>query len=149
MKWAERQAERLTLSETVYLRLERGLTVREDSRFGNKQRQRAREMAGDAIDHMGDATTTADDRAARPPVVGSDNLSTTGTYCNAPHRRLEMIRRSSDTRALGEANKAFKKPEPQTAMNEYERAQQSFHENRERLKAERLAREGKPRENCR
>ena len=45
------------------------------------------------------------------------------------------------TRALTEANKAFKKGESKKAMTDYAKAQQSFHENRERLKAERLARE--------
>jgi hypothetical protein len=56
---------------------------------------------------------------------------------------VEMMRDHAATRAL--ANKAFKKVEPQKTMTDYAKAQQSFHENRERLKAERLAREAKPR----
>ncbi|MCA6108586.1 hypothetical protein J6497_15310 [Bradyrhizobium sp. CNPSo 4026] len=42
-----------------------------------------------------------------------------------------------------EARKAFKEAVAKVAMSEYERAQQAFHANRERLKAERLAREAK------
>jgi hypothetical protein len=64
--WAERQAEKPTLSESLCRLVERGLTVREDgSRFGDGQKRRARKMAGDAIVNMIDATTAADDRAAR------------------------------------------------------------------------------------
>ena len=40
-----------------------------------------------------------------------------------------------------EARKAFKEVEAKKALTEYEEAQKAFHENRERLKAERLARE--------
>jgi hypothetical protein len=55
-----------------------------------------------------------------------------------------MIRNETNSRRLREANNAFKtigtigndKP-----MTDHARAQQSLHENRERLKAERLARE--------
>ena len=43
-------------------------------------------------------------------------------------------------RAIREANKAFKAREPQTPTTDYAKAQQSFQENRERLKAQRLAR---------
>lgn len=52
-----------------------------------------------------------------------------------------MTRDDATTRALREANKAFKKREPKKTMTDYAKAQQSFHQNRERLKAERLARE--------
>jgi hypothetical protein len=48
------------------------------------------------------------------------------------------------TRARREADKAFKPVETEKATTDYEKTQQSFHENRERLKAERLAREAKP-----
>lgn len=50
------------------------------------------------------------------------------------------MRQHSQSRAANEANKLFK----QTAKNvttDYEKAEQAFHANRERLKAERLARE--------
>lgn len=55
-----------------------------------------------------------------------------------------MIRNETNSRRLREANNAFKtistirndKP-----MTDHAKAQQSLHENRERLKAERLARE--------
>jgi hypothetical protein len=45
------------------------------------------------------------------------------------------------TSAQREAQKAFREADAKVAMSEYERAQEAFHANRERLKAERLARE--------
>ena len=53
-----------------------------------------------------------------------------------------MIERKLTTAAQREAEKAFKKVETKTAMGDHEKAQKSFDENRERLKAERIAREG-------
>jgi hypothetical protein len=50
-----------------------------------------------------------------------------------------MFRRRGGSRAELEAGKAFKPAQPETT--EYAKAQKTFHENRERLKAERLARE--------
>ena len=43
--------------------------------------------------------------------------------------------------AQREAQKAFREAEAKVAMSPYVRAQEAFHANRERLKAERLARE--------
>lgn len=54
-----------------------------------------------------------------------------------------MIERKLTTAAEREAQKAFKKVETKRAMGDHEKAQKSFDENRERLKAERLAREAK------
>jgi hypothetical protein len=45
------------------------------------------------------------------------------------------------TAAQREAQKAFRDADAKSAMSEYERTQKAFHANRERLKAERLARE--------
>jgi hypothetical protein len=45
------------------------------------------------------------------------------------------------TRAEREAREAFRADEAKKALTDYEKAQQEFHLNRERLKAERLARE--------
>jgi hypothetical protein len=45
------------------------------------------------------------------------------------------------TKAEHEARKAFRQVDAEKAMTEYETAQKAFHANRERLKAERLARE--------
>ena len=45
------------------------------------------------------------------------------------------------TNAEREARKAFRQVDAEKAMTEYEIAQKAFHKNRERLKAERLARE--------
>ena len=50
-----------------------------------------------------------------------------------------MFERRPASHAELEARKAFKPAEPETT--EYARVQKSFHENRERLKSERLARE--------
>lgn len=57
---------------------------------------------------------------------------------------VEMLKDQSSDRAKREANKAFKPVKTQKPMNDYAKDQQSFNENRERLKAERLAREAKP-----
>jgi hypothetical protein len=45
------------------------------------------------------------------------------------------------TPAEREARKAFRSQEAEKALSEYETAQKALHANRERLKAERLARE--------
>ena len=55
-----------------------------------------------------------------------------------------MLRDHPPDRAKREANKAFKPAKTQKPMNDYAKDQNSFNENRERLKAERLARETKP-----
>lgn len=56
-----------------------------------------------------------------------------------------MSNRTSDRRmptaAEREARKVFRDADAKVALSEYQRAQQAFHANRERLKAERLARE--------
>ena len=44
-------------------------------------------------------------------------------------------------KAEREARKAFRQVDAEKAMTEYDTAQRAFHANRERLKAERLARE--------
>ena len=46
--------------------------------------------------------------------------------------------------AANAANSYFKQP-PEKVATDYEKAQQAFHANRERLKAERLARQGEQR----
>lgn len=55
-----------------------------------------------------------------------------------------MMKNEHAARALRQANKLFKQVDATKELTDYEKAQQSFHENRERLKAERLAREAKP-----
>lgn len=52
-----------------------------------------------------------------------------------------MIRKEGNERRLREANKAFKTVGTEKRTTDYAKAQQSFQDNRERLKAERLARE--------
>jgi hypothetical protein len=53
----------------------------------------------------------------------------------------ETFERKQLTPAEREARKAFKQAEAEKAMTDHEKAQKAFHENRERLKALRLARE--------
>jgi hypothetical protein len=54
------------------------------------------------------------------------------------------MRTNQATRAVREANAAFKKSEYNKPITDYAKEQQSIQENRERLKKERLAREAKP-----
>jgi len=51
----------------------------------------------------------------------------------------QMFERTPVSRAVLEARKAFKPVQPETT--EYARNQKAFHENRKRLKSERLTRE--------
>jgi hypothetical protein len=53
----------------------------------------------------------------------------------------DTFERKVITPAEREARKAFKEVDPAKAMSDHGRAQKAFHENRERLKALRLARE--------
>ena len=52
-----------------------------------------------------------------------------------------MTRNEANARHRREADNAFKAVSKAKPMTDYAKAEQSFHENRERLKAERLARE--------
>jgi hypothetical protein len=52
------------------------------------------------------------------------------------------------TAAQREAQKAFREADAKTAMSEYERDKKAFHANRERLRAERLAREAAATDNA-
>ncbi|WOH65334.1 hypothetical protein RX331_33100 [Bradyrhizobium sp. BWA-3-5] len=54
------------------------------------------------------------------------------------------MRTSRATRVLREANAIFKTIEGNKPLTDYAKEQRSIQENRERLKAERLARETKP-----
>jgi hypothetical protein len=53
----------------------------------------------------------------------------------------ETFERKVTSPAEREARKAFKQVEAAKAMTDHEKAQKTFNDNRERLKAERLARE--------
>ena len=53
----------------------------------------------------------------------------------------DTFERKVSTPAEREARKAFRKIEADIAMTDHQKAQKAFHENRERLKAERLSRE--------
>lgn len=60
--WMACQSDKPSRSEAIGRLMELGLVWHADP---DRQKQRARKMAGDAIDRMGDATTTAEDRAVR------------------------------------------------------------------------------------
>jgi hypothetical protein len=53
----------------------------------------------------------------------------------------QTFERRVKSRAEREARKSFRSIEAEKAMTDHAKAQKHFHENRERLKAERLARE--------
>lgn len=53
----------------------------------------------------------------------------------------QAFERREATPAQRAAQKVFREIEGKKAMTEHDKAQQAFHKNRERLKAERLARE--------
>jgi hypothetical protein len=66
IKWAEYQPDTPTLSQALGRLVELGLTVgAHGHRGGGQQQRRARKMAADTIDGMGDATANAGDRASR------------------------------------------------------------------------------------
>jgi hypothetical protein len=66
VKWAENQSDMPTLSEATRRLVELGLTVKPKGRQTKEdQKLRAREMAGDAIDGMTDATAHPDDQVSR------------------------------------------------------------------------------------
>jgi hypothetical protein len=87
----------------------------------------------------GHPTTTSRSLPAREPTPGLARFEI------APVHPIEvkMMRDHPESRALREAHKAFKPVETKKPMTDYAKTQQSLHENRERLKAERLAREAK------
>lgn len=88
VKWAEGQADKLTLSQAICRLVERGLTARGSDRSGDGQKRRARKMAGDAIDNIMDAAGSADDRITRKRHLldGPDEFSRV---------RLDRIKRAS------------------------------------------------------
>jgi len=70
--WASQQADGPTRAEAIRRLVEIGLTVKtesppkgEDRPKGDDQNQRAREMAGSAIDKIADASVSPDDQVSR------------------------------------------------------------------------------------
>lgn len=60
--WVARQSDKPSLSEAISRLLELGLALPSDP---DRQKRRARKMAAEAIDGMGDAAATAKGRAVR------------------------------------------------------------------------------------
>jgi hypothetical protein len=70
--WAKSQEDRPSMAEAIRRLVEIGLTAKakspskkEDRPKGGDQKQRAREMAGSAIDKIADASVSPDDQASR------------------------------------------------------------------------------------
>ena len=65
--WAAKQDDQPGRSEAIRRLVELGLTVKPKarSRGGEQQKERAREMAGKALDRMSDTTAPADAQAGR------------------------------------------------------------------------------------
>jgi hypothetical protein len=77
----------------------------------------------------------------REEAVCEPNFSRNTSLDRDDEMRNETYGRKMMTSAEREANKIFKQPAAQKAITEDERARKAFQDNRERLKAERLARE--------
>jgi len=75
---------------------------------------------------------------------GSSTPNDLQTLAQIPESK--MTRNEPKARLLRQANDAFKEAKSEKPINDYAKAQQSIDENRERLKAERLAREVSARE---
>jgi hypothetical protein len=72
VKWAESQPDKPTLSDAIRRLVELGLAVKterasksEDAKQRQSTKQRARELAGVAVDEMTDTTASAQDQASR------------------------------------------------------------------------------------
>jgi hypothetical protein len=63
--WAAHQSDRPARTEAVRRLLELGLLVEPARRSSGKQKTRASEMAGDAIDHLVEHAAKAEDKASR------------------------------------------------------------------------------------
>jgi hypothetical protein len=65
LQWIDRQADKPALSQAICRLIELGLASGDGAECGDRQKRRAREIAGNTIDDMSDTTTTAGNRAAR------------------------------------------------------------------------------------
>jgi hypothetical protein len=61
--------------------------------------------------------------------------------CGGDKMSKRTFSNSGVSAAVREAHKHFKTPEAEKALTDNEKAQETFHRNRERLKSERLARD--------
>ena len=113
-------------------------TAKRDARQG---------MAAKVIDNLADGAANADDRASRKSRLLKGPEEFREARVDWP-KATKMTKTPGEieapkqiTRAEREARRAFRQVDDATAMSEYEIAQTAFSKNRERLKAERLARE--------
>ena len=125
-------------------------TAHRKRRAGQLNATRAKELAAKVIDNLADGAASADDRPRRqsrllkgPEEEGSIQR---GARRSAKGKKMTktpggMETPKQITRAQREAHRAFRQPDAATPMSEHEIAQAAFSKNRERLKAERLARE--------
>jgi hypothetical protein len=141
--WAT--ANDATRSAAIRRLLELGLTVRVKPTQLNATR--AKELAAKVIDNLADGAANADDRASRKSRLLKGPEEFRKARVDWP-KATKMTKTPGEieapkqiTRAEREARRAFRQVDDATAMSEYEIAQTAFSKNRERLKAERLARE--------
>ena len=104
-------------------------------------------MPAKVIDNLADGAANADDRASRKSRLLKGPEEFREARVDWP-KATKMTKTPGEieapkqiTRAEREARRAFRQVDDATAMSEYEIAQTAFSKNRERLKAERLARE--------
>ena len=141
--WAT--ANDATRSAAIRRLLELGLTVRVKPTQLNATR--AKELAAKVIDNLADGAASADDRASRKSRLLKGPEEFREARVDRP-KATKMTKTPGEietpkqiTRAEREARRAFRQVDAATAMSEHEIAQAAFSKNRERLKAERLARE--------
>jgi hypothetical protein len=100
--WMACQSDEPSLSEAISRLVESGLA----SHAGpDRQKQRARKMAGDAIDRMGDTTTMAEDRAIRKRDLLDgpkefDRVRIDRSRCGKPIREWAGHQDVADTEAI-------------------------------------------------
>jgi len=103
-------------------------------------------LAPKAIDNLADGTGRNEDRASRKRGLPKGPEEFRGVRRSAKGKKMtkapgEIEPPKQISKAEREARRAFRQVDAATAMSEYEIAQAAFLKNRERLKAERLARE--------
>ena len=141
--WAT--ANDATRSAAIRRLLELGLTVRVKPTQRNATR--AKQLAANVIDDLADGAASADDRASRKSRLLKGPEEFREARVDRP-KATKMTKAPGEieppkqiTKAEREARRAFRQVDAATALSEHEIAQAAFSKNRERLKAERLARE--------
>jgi hypothetical protein len=90
------------------------------------------------------ALFASDNQAANVTAGRRNGVFESHAFAQSKDNKM-MMKDHPAARALRQANKLFKQVDTTKELSDYEKTQQSFQENRERLKAERLAREARSR----